>query len=272
MKDLKVKKELQIDNKIFTKNDLANLFRLFIVRSNDILEKSKDLRRQELIREGWSEKNINESYINTSHSGITLTSSDNSNSIFSFEEIDEAIKTLEDKIITEVELQFAEKESECRFLVKLRHSGTYHGSSNIAAESKDSEWVNATMKMFEEFVAGRRDQSVFVKKFKIPIIVTIVGLFSLFLVNFIKFFIKAEVSFPKIVANIFKDDLGYYIVLFALVSATPAFLIYRWLKKLYPEVELQTGPDSGKLGKERRNKIFLLILAIIIPVIISFLI
>jgi hypothetical protein len=272
MKDINEKKELQIDNKIFTTSDIANLIMLFIGQSDKILEKSKEVRRKDLIREGWSEKNISEGYINTSHSGITLTSSDKSNYTFAFEDIDAAIKTLGDKTVTEVELQFSEKISECRFSAKLRHSAGFPGSSYILAEGKDSEWLNETFIVFKDLLEACRNQSTFVRKYRIPIIVAIIGLLSVFLVNFIKFFIKAEVSFPKIVANIFNDDLLYYVIIFAVVSATPAVLIYRWLKKLYPAVELQTGPDSWKLQKERRNKIILLFLAIIVPLAISFLI
>jgi hypothetical protein len=272
MKEYIEKQELQIDNKIFTKSDLAKLFRLFIRQSNEILDKSKEIKRQMLIRDGWSEKNITEGYINTSHSAITLTTSVNSYHTYSFEDLDIAIQTLDEQVITEVELQFAEKTSDCRLSVKLRHSGTNRLPGNITAEGMDSDWVNTSIKIFEDFLAECGNQSGFVRKYKYPIIITIIGLFSLFLVNFIKFFIKAEVSFPKIVSNIFKDDLIYYIVIFTVVSTTPAIMIYRWLKKLYPDVDIQTGPDSGKLQKERRNKIFLLIIAVIIPVVISFLI
>lgn len=272
MKEAKEKREIQIDNKIFSRSDLAGLLGMFIAQSNEILEKSKELRRQDLIREGWSETNIRDGYINTSYSGITLTSSDNSNYTYSLEESQEALKTLDEKIITEIELQFNEKVSETRFIVRLRHSFTKLGSSYVLAEGRDSDWLSETTKSFGDLLLSCRNQSVFVQKFRIPIVVTIVGLLSFLLVNFIKFFIKTEVSFHKIVANIFNDDLIYYIIIFALVSVTPAILIYRWLRKLYPDVELQTGPNSGKLQKERRNKIILLILAIVVPVVISFLI
>jgi hypothetical protein len=114
-----------------------------------------------------------------------------------------------------------------------------------------------------------RNQSLVVTKFQIPIIVTIIGLLSFFLLNLTKFFIRTEVSFPKIVRNIFNDDLIYYIILFVFVSATPAVLIYRWLKKLYPAIEIQTGPLSGRLSNERRKKLLMMVLLIIVPVIIS---
>jgi hypothetical protein len=272
MEDIKNKNEHQVENKIFTKSDLSDFLRLFIQQSYEILEKAKEIRRQNLIREGWTEKKISEEYVNMSHSGITMTSSENLHYTFTFEQIADAIKSLDEILITEVELHFNEKISDCRLSARLIHSGSSPGSSYIMAEGTDSIWLNETIRIFKEFLDGCKNQFGFVRKYQIPIIITIIGLLSFFLVNFIKFFIKAEVSFPKIVSNIFNDDLVYYILIFAAVSATPAILINRWLKKLYPDVELQTGPNSEKLQKERRNKILILIFVLIGFVAVSILI
>ena len=261
MKEVKEKRELQIDDKIFNINDLAELIRLFIVQSNEILEKHNEIRHQDLIRKGQAE--------NTSHSAIVLTSQENSNYSFTFEEADEAIKTLGNNLITEVELQFNEKVFESRFSVRLRQSGASQGSVYVHAEGRDTDWLNETIRIFKDLLDKCKNQTLFIRKFRIPIIVTTIGMLSFFLFNLIAFFIKTEVSFPKIVGKIFMDDLIYYLILFALVSATPAVLIFRWLKRLYPSVELQTGPYSGKLQNEKRIKLLLMVLLIIVPVVIS---
>jgi hypothetical protein len=56
----------------------------------------------------------------------------------------------------------------------------------------------------------------------------------------------------------------------SLISATPAVLIYRWLIKLFPGIEIQTGLNYEHTKKERRNKLFLLAILIIVPTILSF--
>lgn len=272
MKQLKERRELQIENKIFTIANLTDLIRLFIRQSDELENKSAELKRQELVRKGLPETVISEGYLNSGHSDIALVSDDNSKYNFSSEELEEAIGILTSKRITEIELNFKEKVSETRFAVKLRQSGTVSDQGYVLLESNDIDWMNASLKVVEDFLTECKNQSVFIRKNKIPIIISIIAILSFFLLNLIEFFIKTEVSFPKIVGNIFRDDLIYYIILFVMVTATPSFLIYRWLRKLYPSIEIQTGPLSGKIQKEKRNKLLLVVLILIVPVVISILI
>lgn len=266
---MREKRELQIENKIFTITNLADLIRLFVNQSNEIGNISREIKRQELVRKGLPELIISEGYIISGHVDIVLISSDNSKYNFSSEEFEEAIEILNSKKITGVELNFSEKISETRFVIKLSQSDSLSDSGYVFLEGKDKSWINVSMKRVEDFLISCKNQSVFIRKFKIPLIIGIIAILSFFLLNLIEFFIKTEVSFPKLVGNIFRDDLIYYIILFVMVTATPSVLIYRWLRKLYPVIELQTGPDSGKLLRERRNKLIIMTLAIIVPVVIS---
>ena len=81
MKELKQKRELLIENKIFSKSDLKSLIKIFINQSIEILEKSKQIKRQNLIQEGWQEKNSTDQHSDTSHSGIEFNSSENTPSL-----------------------------------------------------------------------------------------------------------------------------------------------------------------------------------------------
>jgi hypothetical protein len=272
MKELKVKRELRIENKIFTIANLTDLIRLFIKHSIELENKSAELKRRELVRKGLPESVISEGYLNSGHSDIALVSEDNSKFNFSSGEVEEAIGILKSKRIKEIELIFIEKTSETRFAVKLRQSGSFSDQGYVLLESDDVDWMNACIKGMEEFLFRCKNQTVFIKKNKILIIVLIIAILSFFLLNLIEFFIKTEVSFPKIVGNIFRDDLIYYIILFVMVTATPSVLIYRWLRKLFPSIEIQTGPQSGKVQKEKRNKLLLIVLILIISVMISILI
>jgi hypothetical protein len=270
MKNPIEKKEFSIDNKIFTKNDIISLVQLFVKLSNEILDKSKKIKHKELIQEGWLETNISEKYINTSHSGIEFTSSDKSKYSFSFKEISEAKDVLDTKQIIEVELHFSENVLDSKFVLKLRHSDTFSASSYVLVEGEDRDWVNGTIRLLKNFLVTCRNQSTFVEKNKILIFGSTILLLILFLHNLVVVFIRTKVIFPKIVGSMFSENLIYVIMVLSLISATPAVLIYKWLIKLFPGIEIQTGLNYDHAKKERRNKLFLLVILIIVPTILSF--
>jgi len=268
---LEEKRELLIDNKIFTKNDITSLIKLFTKLSNEILDKSKEIKRKDLIREGWQEQNIKEQYIDTSQSSLEFTYSDNSIYNGKIEEFVESDAIPANKKIVEIDLYFKENVFNSRFIIKIRHSHPYSTSSYVIVEGEDRTWVNGTIGFIEEFLSTCRNQSSFVKKQRILIIASADLILMLFLINLIKLFIKTKVIFPKIVGNIFTNELIFFIVLLSLISVTPAIYIYERLKKLYPGIEIQTRKDFNLAEKEKRFKLWVIISLIIIPTIISFL-
>lgn len=265
MRETKNRRELHIQNKIFNIANLADLIKLFINQSNETVKISEEIRRKKLLQKGLPEINISEGYFDASHSGILLTLTDKSKFNFAFDDFEEVLRILAMNSISEVELNFSEKVTGARFVINLRQSG----SGYVLVEGNEIIWVNESIKLVEDFLLTCQNQSLFIRKFKFPIISVIIAVLSYFLVNLIEFFIKTEVSFPKIVRSIFNDDILYYILLFVMISATPAVLIYRWLEKLYPVIEIRTGPKSANSEKDRRTKILFLVLIIIVPLVIS---
>jgi len=268
---LKEKREFIIKNKIFTKNDITSLINLFIKLSNDTLDKSKEITRNDLIHEGCNEQNIKEQYIDTSQSSLEFTYSDNFIYNGKIEEFVESDAIPANKKIVEIDLYFKENVFNSRFIIKIRHSHPYSTSSYVIVEGEDRTWVNGTIGFIEEFLSTCRNQSSFVKKLRILIIASADLILMLFLINLIKLFIKTKVIFPKIVGNIFTNELIFFIVLLSLISLTPAIYIYERLKKLYPGIEIQTCKDFYLAEKEKRFKLWVIISLIIIPTIISFL-
>ena len=268
---LKEKREFIIKNKIFTKNDITSLIKLFTKLSNEILDKSKEIKRKDLIREGWQEQNIKEQYIDTSQSSLEFTYSDNFIYNGKIEEFVESDAIPANKKIVEIDLYFKENVFNSRFIIKIRHSHPYSTSSYVIVEGEDRTWVNGTIGFIEEFLSTCRNQSSFVKKQRILIIASADLILMLFLINLIKLFIKTKVIFPKIVGNIFTNELIFFIVLLSLISVTRAIYIYERLKKLYPGIEIQTRKDFNLAEKEKRFKLWVIISLIIIPTIISFL-
>jgi hypothetical protein len=239
------KRELLIENKIFTKDNLVSLIQLFIAQTS---------------------KNTN-----ASHSGIELLSSDNLKFSFSFEELSQVISTLDNNQIIEVELYFRENTLNSKFVIKLRRSDHSSNTSYALAEGKDKEWVDGSILAVRKLLETCRDQSAFVKENRIAIISVIVVLLILLLHNLTGFFIRTRVMFPKIVGSIFTENLIYVAFVYLLVSVTPAILIYRWMRKLYPGIEIETGEDHLQAGKDRVKKLLLMMAIVLIPTLLSFL-
>jgi hypothetical protein len=240
MKEIIEKREISIDNKIFTKDDVMSLIKLFNKLSNEILDKSKEIKRKELIQEGWKESNITERYI--------------------------------DKIVG-ISLYFTEHAFDSIFIIRIEQSiSDFHLSSNYAeVEGQDKIWVNGTFKIVKDFLSNCRNQSMFVKKFQYLIMAFTVLILILFIRNLIEIFIKTKLIFPKIMGNLFTKDWIYFIIVSFLITLAPAVFIYNWLVKLFPRIEIQTGKDFQQIGKEKRIKLWLIVSLIIIPTIISFL-
>jgi hypothetical protein len=273
MKEIIEKREISIDNKIFTKEDVISLIKLFNKLSNEILDKSKEIKRKELIQEGWKELNITGKYIDTSHSSLELSASDNSKYTGTFEEILQTNDILDNKRIVEILLYFTEHVFDSKFIIRIEQSKSdFHSSSNyVEVEGQDKIWVNGTIKIVEDFLSNCRNQSMLVKKFKYSIMAFTVLILILFLRNVIELIIKTKLIFPRIMENLFTKDWIYFIIVSSLISLAPAVFIYNWLAKLFPRIEIQTGKDFHQVGKWKPIKLWLIASLIIIPTIISFL-
>jgi hypothetical protein len=261
MKESKDKRDLIIDDKIFTKDDVISLIKLAIKASDEIQKKANDPSQPNIL------SGSNLKYSDTSHTCIELTTSDNKKTSFGFDELDGANEFLNNNIIDEVELFFNENILYSKFVLKLRT----HGSSYFRVEGTDRDWINQTIKSAKEFLATCRPQVLFVKNYRIQIIAGIILFFTIFLLNFIQLFIKTQVSFPKIVSSMFHEDLGYYIFFMILISAAPAVFIYRWLRNLFPGIEFQTGVNYRSALLKRRLRLLLIASIIIVPAILTIL-
>ncbi len=273
MKKTKEKREISIDNKIFTKDDVMSLIKLFNKLSNEILDKSKEIKREELIQEGWKESNITERYIDTSHSNLEFRASDNSKYTGTFEEILKANGILDNNQIVGISLYFTEHVFDSKFIIRIEQSKSdFHSSSNYAeVEGQDGIWVNRTIKIVEDFLSNCRNQSMFIKKFRYLIMASTVLILILFLRNLIELFIKTKLIFPRIMENLFTKHWIYFIIVSSLITAAPAVFIYKWLRNLFPRIEIQTGKDLQQVESQKRKKLWLITSIILIPTIISFL-
>jgi hypothetical protein len=273
MEKAKEKSKFSIDNKIFTKADILLLIKLFGKLSNEILNKSKEIKYRELIQEGWRESNIKDKDIDTSYSNLVFTSSDNSSFSDTLENILEDNEILGNKKIVEINFYFSERVLNSQLLIRIKHteSDSHSSSSYITVEGHDPTWVTATTGLIKDFLSGCESQPDIVTKFQIPIMAITIFILVFFMFNLVELFIKTNLSFPRMIDNIFSKHLISFVLVSFLIAVAPAFFIKEQLRKLFPRIEVQTGKDLLQIKKEKHKKLLIMALIILIPAIISFL-
>ena len=273
MDKIKEKREILIDNKVFTKDDIISLTKLFIKRSDEILVASREIARKELISDGWDESRIKESDTDKGYSKLELSSDDNIHYSFTFNELADLNDILASKRIIELNFQFWERSLNSRFTVIIKQSDASSSSGSSYAEIKgdDLKWVDQTQKVTEDFFASCRNQSNLLRKYSLIIIPITVLIFNLFLNNIIELISSRMHLFHKWVMTSLTNDWIFVIIVLTLFTALPVVFIYNRIVKLWPRIELQTGKEYQKIESRKRNKLLIIVSIIFIPAVISFL-
>jgi len=263
------KKELLIDNKVFTKDDIISLINLIIKNSKEILDKSKEARRQDFIQKDWKEAYINENDIDTSHSRLEFTSSDHLKYTGTFEEKSDLNDILDKKIITEINLYFTEQVLTSSVLIRIKNSDI--SPVYVKVEGQDSKWVNETVISFKDFFSHCRDQSSLVKKSGILIVLLTIVFLNFFLNSTLELIAQMMHLFSKYAIESLTSDWRFFIIILSAITFSPSMLVYKRLRELWPGIEIQTGKDYRLIEKNKRNKLLLISSIIILPAIISYL-
>lgn len=263
------KKELLVDNKIFTKDDIISLIKIIISRSGEILEKSKEARRRDFIQKEWKEAYIKEDDIDTSHSRLEFTSSDHSKYTGTFEEFSELDDILDNRIITEINLYFTEQVLTSSLLIRIKNSDISPVYAKV--EGQDYKWVDETVKSLEDFFSNCKDQSVLIKKAGVLIVLITVVVLNFFLNNTLELFAQMMHLFSKYAVESLTSDWRFYIFILSAITLSPSLLVYKRLKALWPGIEIQTGKNFRLIEMNKRNKLLIIASVIIIPAIISYL-
>lgn len=273
MEKAKEKREFSIDNKIFTKGDILLLIKLFGKITDEILDKSKEIKYKDLIQEGWKESDIKEKDTDTSYSNLIFTSYNNSTFGGTLKDILSDNEIIENKKIVEINFSFSERVLNSQFLIRIKHteSDSHSSSSYVMVEGQDYTWVTVTTGLVEDFLSGCKSQSEIVSKFQIPIIAITIFMLVFFMYNLTELFIKTNLSFPRMIDNMFSKHLISFVIVSFLIAAAPAFYIKERLKKLFPRIEIQTGKSIHQKKKEKQKNLLIIVSIIFIPAIISYL-
>jgi hypothetical protein len=273
MKTIKETRSLKIDYKVFTGDDIITLSKLFLKLTNEILDKSKEIRRKELIMKEHRDAFIDEMINDLGHFNVEITSSDNSRYSGPLEDIMDKGGILENKKITEISLYFAEPVFNSSILIRIRHSE--YDSSYVVIEGKDRTWVNGTTRIFEDFLSDCKNQPKIVKKLQWLIILFSIIFFNLLLLNLIELIVNKILIISRSKIDHFSIYGDWNAILFflgiSLITMFPSISIYQWIEELWPKIEIQTGKDFQNIEKVKRKKLWVILSIIIIPSIISFL-
>ena len=273
MEKSREKREILIDNKVFTKDDIISLTKLFIKSSDEILARSMEISRKELIQERGDESRILESDINKGYSKLEFTSADNNHYSFTFNDISELIDILDSKRIIEINFHFWEPALKSRFTFIIKQKNASHSSGSCYAEieGEDKNWADETLKTAEHFFAACRNQSNLLRKSWFIIIPVTILIVNLFLNNVIELISSTMHLFHKWVMTSLTSDWVFVIIVLSLFTAFPVIYLYNRLVRLWPRVELQTGKDYRKIESGKRYKLLIIASVIIIPLVISYL-
>jgi hypothetical protein len=270
MEKSKDKKEILIDNKVFTKDEILSLARLFIRCSDVILARSREITRKELIAEGWDESRINEKD-DKGYSKLEFTAADNVHYSLTFDDLSDVNDILENKKITEFNFLFWERALKSRFSVTIKQTDADSVSvpGYAEVEGEDRIWAEETLKIVDEFLSSCKNQTNQLKKYALIIIPLTILILNLFLNNVIELISSRMHFLHKLVMTSITSDWLFVGIVITLFTALPVISVYRRLIKLWPRVEIRTGKNYEKIDNERRNKILIIVSIVIIPALIS---
>ncbi len=235
-------REKKINNKILKKQNIINIWDYFKLLKNESLnpEKSKinmQIRCYDSTRYESSE-------------GEFLKEGD----IFDIKKIESI----------DLEYRFWDENGFDRVVLDIKQ-GEY-GCFNLLVSSSKKEWVVTVFDKFEGIVKSLSPQKDFIKKYSIPLNLVIFIIFEYIFIKLIIYF------FPKNMMSLsfFEMMFNYVLITFFLCSMI-SYLIVDYLKKLWPVVEFDFGPEHLKLEKQKRDYLWWLVTLIILPFLVNLL-
>ncbi|KUK04518.1 MAG: hypothetical protein PWR26_1283 [Methanosarcinales archaeon] len=164
---------------------------------------------------------------------------------------------LDTRRIIGIEMTYFNYSNNKRISIKLDHTVRDYGWGNSISVSGSNElWVNGIIKNFEGIISNWEKQVILPHKYgwflAIIFMIIFVGGIGLLCLNFLS---KLEWS----IAFGFSFGISFWLA---------SYLVDE-LKKLYPIVELRTGPEHTQVEAKKRRKVYAIISIGVIPLIIS---
>ncbi len=168
--------------------------------------------------------------------------------------------------IIAVEMSFEDRNEDKGISIKLNHGSEVSETGNrIVVSSNDETWTDGIYKKAETILGECKDQTVFTWKYRLGLFFLISAIMGLILS-------EAVVIFSHFIWNAAIDVQSFAVMFafsFLFISASISPVLVGRIERMYPNVELVTGPDHLRpeaIGRKRLDKWIELV---IVPLVIS---
>ncbi|TRX31649.1 hypothetical protein FNW52_18550 [Flavobacterium sp. ZT3R18] len=176
-----------------------------------------------------------------------------SNEIFTENQI------IESRVVRKVVMRFYTKDNSKNIEVQMVHLINDENSENFISVSGDEpNWVNGVLSRLSEIINNAENQSKFKDRFSGWIISAVFVLFNVEYFRLVHF----EKTQYELLATL-------YVIGVPILSASAAFGLHAYIEKLWPSVELQTGPEYLQLATKKRNNMKWLMATIFFPILLA---
>jgi hypothetical protein len=168
---------------------------------------------------------------------------------------------IETRNVRKIVMRFYTLDNSKNIEIQIVHSVENESSENFILVSGDyPNWVNGILKRLSEIIELAEIQPRFKNN---------IGYLSFFT------FILFNTVYFRLIFNFFeKNSTNQWIIMFLLLGVPFLSILFftklnENLKKLWPSIELQTGPNYLQKSKTNRNKAQLIVLSIILPLVLA---
>ncbi|XLS29213.1 hypothetical protein ACJD0Z_18700 [Flavobacteriaceae bacterium M23B6Z8] len=169
---------------------------------------------------------------------------------------------IEKRVVESIRMEFHTSNHSKKIEVSLDNCMEDSDSDNyIAVSGDDSNWVNGILERLSQIIDSSESRSKFSNYIGITAFIIYVFVISVF-INIMNPIVQkqSEKNFiPLIIFFIVPSLLGFL-----------ALHTYQYIRNLFPNVELQTGPNHARIPEVNRRKVQIILMTIIMPLVLAF--
>jgi len=168
---------------------------------------------------------------------------------------------IENRVIRKVNMRFYTKNNSKNIEIQLIHLMNDENSENYISVSGDEpNWVNGVLSRLSQILDNTENQSKFTVQFSGYF------LFVLFILANVEYF---RLVFDKLGKTPYEFVNYIYVFGFPFATFFGAIQLNSYVNKLWPDVELQTGPIHLQSATTKRNKMQWVMVSIILPILLT---
>lgn len=172
------------------------------------------------------------------------------------------------KRVKKLDFTFTDYKDDKRITLTLEHSD-YDFQNQLEISGSDSDWVNGRLTILKDLIEGVKPQFTVFKKFStLFTIISSVSIGTIFL-SILMLVVRGIASKSYISPFKLITEEPQALLFLLTIGFFPATFLTDWLKKLWPNVEIQIGPSHTFIEANRRVLLFGIITLIVLPILIN---